>query len=370
MRQMGSAFTSKVQLSCCSCRQGYSVYSSSGSRWWGTGPYSYGTASQRRRFIGSEAALQSLRQLSHGADYERRACGKPGSADVHSSGFRRDIQSDKTQTHAKGGQTRGAQAQPPELRTSRDRFVPISRTVPYFISDLNPPDRAWAGYLPRGNNAADEQEAEAAIGAVGRGLLSWSSSCSPTNLRAADEVFQGTIHSNANPDLQRLQDRYDSLLRNPHAFGLQVQLLHTTIQKAQQLQGKQLHMRQLQPLQERLRTPGTRACLAVKPVLYAVFCVYCPDSVRIAATMRVGAAEHFLCQYLEGKSITKRKRVIGSFRFACGAAGAERWLAESSLQNVCVYPLEALSPRRSLFRSSASQRLAAWEEILGTALAC
>lgn len=169
-------------------------------------------------------------------------------------------------------------------------------------------------------------------------------------------------------DLQRLQCRYDSLLLKPSSFGLQVQLLHSIIRKAQRLHDACVYLNKLQPLQERIRTPGTNACLEVHPVLYAAFCIYSPSHIHIAATKRVGAAEHFLSQYMMAKSRTKARSPSTGLA-GCGQVADDQWLANTSLKNVCVYPLEALSPRLRLFCLTAPSRLAAWEGIFTRALA-
>lgn len=169
-------------------------------------------------------------------------------------------------------------------------------------------------------------------------------------------------------DLRRLQCRYDSLLLRPSSFGLQVQLLHSIIRKAQRLHDACVYLNKLQPLQERIRTPRTNACLEVHPVLYAAFCIYSPSHIHIAATKRVGAAEHFLRQYIMAKSRTKSRSAFTGLA-GCGQVTDDQWLANTSLKNVCVYPLEALSPRLRLFCLTAPSRLAAWEGILTRALA-
>ncbi|OEH75599.1 hypothetical protein cyc_05919 [Cyclospora cayetanensis] len=175
---------------------------------------------------------------------------------------------------------------------------------------------------------------------------------------------------NRDPDLQRLQSRYDSLLRNPEMFGLQVRFLHSVIQEAQHANSKCSYLKEVAELQERIRTPGTSACLEVHPVVYAAFCVYSPSHILVAVAKRVGAAEHFLRQYRAAKTLRRPRRQAG---VACSAngrvRGSEQWLQDASLQNICVYPLEALAPKLRLFHSSAPLRLAVWEEILVKALA-
>ncbi|CDJ34953.1 LOW QUALITY PROTEIN: uncharacterized protein EMH_0068910 [Eimeria mitis] len=185
-------------------------------------------------------------------------------------------------------------------------------------------------------------------------------------LRFCDETSQ---RGDGKCDLLQLQSRYDALLHNPQAFSMQVQLLHACIQNAQQQLAKSVYMKELLPLQQRLRTPGTDACLQVHPLLYAAFCMYNPSHIRIAAAKRVGAAEHFLGEYLKARGSRGYRRRPVSEISRRGRAAADEWLAHTSLSNICIYPLEALSPQLRLFSLAAPQRLAAWEAILSRALA-
>ncbi|KAL8452191.1 hypothetical protein Emed_001498 [Eimeria media] len=268
----------------------------------------------------------------------------------------------------KGWQPTRVTSSSPQLSLlSRVFSSAASRPTPDFLSVLNPlvssakEDALASGVL------AGREATRAAPSRVSR-----QPSCSPDCTKADDDkLLEIPVADQGNADLRRLQDRYDMLLRHPQAFARQVQLLRMHIQRGQQLRSRHPSMRELLSLQDKLSIPGTGACLVMKPVVYAAFDIYCPSYVHINATARVGAAVHFLNSYLNRKSLFKRRRFDGlSSSLPHGVAGAEQWLAQSSLENICVYPLEALPPQSSIFRLSAPLRVAAWEELLGSALSC
>lgn len=250
-------------------------------------------------------------------------------------------------------------------RLPRISLASFHGVLPHFLSDLQPP-------TGRGSRSAGDKETAPSDNVSAPTDLQFLSPL-PT---ASSEVVERpplcdeTVHVEGPCDLLRLQSRYDALLLNPLAFSMQVQLLHARIQSAQQQHGKCAYMKKLQLLQERIRTPGTGACLHVHPLVYAAFCIYSPSHIHIAAAMRIGAAEHFLGQYVKARSNSRADR-RGTFLVinGRGRAAAEQWLAQTSLKCICIYPLEALPNQLRLFPLTAPQRLAAWENILSRGLA-
>lgn len=261
----------------------------------------------------------------------------------------------------------GSHAVIPQLCKEEAHLPPASKAFPYFLCHLSPQDAKED--VDKLRWAAKQRRAEA--------FVAEGSEQSQSRLSAlhVDRILeQGPPSRNSgvktnHPDLQHFQDRYDSMLKDPKAFGHQVQLLQKSIQLAQQSHDSQLWMRQLRPLQNRLREPGSRACLEVKPVVYAAFCTYSPVYVHIAASSQMGAAAHFLNTYLDHQGLMKGRLESTPARVSGGAAKDEFWLAHSSLNNICIYPLEALSPQLRLFRLSAPLRVAAWGQVLSKALA-
>ncbi|KAL8273283.1 hypothetical protein Esti_002784 [Eimeria stiedai] len=268
-----------------------------------------------------------------------------------------------------GWQPSSVNGSSPQLRLSRVLLNTASRGGPDFLSVLN----------PFANSAKEDALASASGVLAGREAtriapirFSGPPSCSPECPEAdGDKPLERPVLYQNSSDLQRLQYRYDMLLRRPQAFAMQVQLLRMRIRRAQQLHSHQSFMRELRPLQDQLTTPGTGACLVVKPVVYAAFCIFNPSCIHVSASARVEAAAHFLGSYLNRKALLKRQRFEGlSSRPPHLVTRVEQWLAHSCLENICVYPLEALCPQPSIFRLSAPLRVAAWEEILGSAPSC
>ncbi|CDJ50307.1 hypothetical protein, conserved [Eimeria brunetti] len=266
-----------------------------------------------------------------------------------------------------------------QLRVSCRSLASINGDLPYFLSDLQSQRYRGSRADDSASDGGETDDEALGTAVVLRGDLSDSANPqlrSAVSTEALDARLDISSCDNTSEegerrcDLLRLQSRYDALLRNPQAFSTQLQLLHACIQRAQQQHTKSVYMKQLQPLQERIRTPGANACLQVHPLLYAAFCIYCPSQIHIAAAKRVGAAEHFVEQYLKARTKSKgyRRRSLSDISTRNRAA-AEEWLASASLSNICVYPLEALSPELRLFSLTAPQRLAAWEDILSRALA-
>ena len=258
-----------------------------------------------------------------------------------------------------------------QLRVLRISLASFAEALPHFLSDLQQRTcrDGQSGGLAFTQEEGGGTLAESAGDSASTDPEVVQPPGSAEGLRfpsPGDEVSQG----GGKCDQLLLQSRYDALLRTPQAFGMQLQLLHERIQGAQEQQAKCVYMEKLLPLQQRIRSPGTDACLQVHPLVYAAFCMYNPSNIYLAAAMRVGAAEHFLGQYLKARSSKKayRRRSFSDIS-GRGRAAAEQWLSHSSLRSICIYPLEALSPQLRLFPLTAPLRLAAWEDILSRALA-
>lgn len=347
---------------CCSYRQfGSGTHSTPGRRLWGQGWHPDGVTTRRVLLLGEKAASPSAPLPSYRLCFNaKKLRGADGvrAADVFCG---ETLCMWKPQT---GGWPKMRMNVIPSGPCSlRNLGAAAFSAIPHFASDL------WA----RGPEKTDgkfiaEHYEDSELGVtsdragVAQGAPLWPPVDSSDVEADEDEYAENTVYATKSPDLQRLQHRYDLLLRNPQALGAQVQLLCALIQKAQRRECARPYMRQLRLLQERIRTPGTDACLVIKPVVYAAFCIYCPSKIQIAAAKRVGAADHLLRQHLKFKSLKWARRDSGAGR-------ADQWLGEASLQNLCVYPLEALSPQLRLFPFAAPERLAAWQETLGKGLA-